>query len=118
MSEQRFDRIEHRLDRLEAGQAELKSDVAGLKTNVAELKTDVAGLKVDVGSLKAGLADLDHREGLRYEQLRDDIRALSLPVPELERRWRADDAVVLDRVGRRLDPLEKAVKEGFGTGNR
>ena len=119
MSEERFDRIDRDL-------AEVKTDVAVLKADVAVLKTDVAELKTDVVELKAGFANLEARVdefqvdikrhmGVLHDQLRDDIKAITLLAPDLERKWKADDAVLHEAINRRLDPLEAAVKTRAST---
>ncbi len=123
--DQRLDRIDGRLDGLEAGQSELKAGQQELKAGYSELKAGQQELKAGYSELKAGQdelkaelvrlrTDLTNQMGTMYERLVDDIRALAIPVPELERRWKADDALVLESVGRRIDPLETAVKRHFG----
>lgn len=103
MSEERFNHIDQSL-------TALRSDVDTLKTDVAELKTGVAGLKVDVDRR---FDDLRGEMLMLHEEVVDRIKAIPDPAERLERAMRAEFALFREEIGRRLDPLEAAVRLHF-----
>jgi phage shock protein A len=103
MSEERFDRIDQEIAGLKTDVAELKTDVAGLKTDVAGLKTDVAGLKTDFGDLR------QHMHVLHEDMMANFAKASERDVVTRSE-FHATLAERDERVNRRLDPLELAVR--------
>lgn len=124
VSEERFDRIELRLDRLEHGQEELRTDVTGLRTDVNCLRGDVDGLRAgvddlrvgqealrtEVGELRAGQQELRHHMGVLHEEVLDRIQALVFDPEPLRREFKAADDALREEIGRRLDPVEAALR--------
>ena len=81
-----LDAIESRLDRLEAGQAELKAGQTELR------------------------AELKHEMHVLHEDVIDRIKALPTDVPsraEMRQAFAEQD----ERIARRLDPLEAALRQ-------
>jgi len=81
-----LDAIENRLDRLEAGQAELKAGQTELR------------------------AELKHEMYVLHEDVIDRIKALPTDVPsraEMRQAFAEQD----ERIARRLDPLEAALRQ-------
>jgi predicted nuclease with TOPRIM domain len=88
-----LDAIESRLDRLEAGQAELKAGQAELKAGQTDLR-----------------AELKHEMHVLHEDVIDRIKALPTDVPsraEMRQAFAEQD----ERIARRLDPLEAALRQ-------
>lgn len=86
----RFDAIDARLDRLETGQAELKAGQAELKAGHAQLK-----------------AELKHEMRVLHE---DAISRIADAMPVYDGPTRAEFLDLKEMIGRRLDPLETAVR--------
>ena len=85
--------IESRLDRLEAGQAELKAGQTELR------------------------AELKHEMHVLHEDVIDRIKALPTDVPsrvEMRQAFAEQD----ERIARRLDPLEAALRQLIREGRR
>ena len=110
MSNERFGRIEGRLDELKTDVAVLKTDVAVLKTDVAVLKTDVASLATKYDRLDNRVEHLHDRMEILHAEVIDNIRAIPDPVPQMRRMLDAAVTDLREEIGRRLDPLEAAVK--------
>jgi len=96
MSEERFDRIDQEI-------AGLKTDVSGLKTDFSELKTDFSELKTDFTDLR------QHMHVLHEDMLANFAKASERDVVT-RGEFHATLAERDERVNRRLDPLELAVR--------
>lgn len=110
MSAGQLEQIQSALVRIESKVDKVETDVAGLKTDVGGLKADVGGLKADVGRLDAGQVELGHQMRLLHEEALDRIAVLGSPSQADTTATKQDLADLEERIGRRLDPLEWAVK--------
>ena len=111
MSEERFDRLDAKFAVLTADVSALTTDVAVLKTDVAGLKTDVAGLKTDVAELRVGQVDLGHQMRLLHEDVIDRIKAIPDSREVIRQEIRNGLAEIREEFNRRLDPLERTVRD-------
>ena len=132
MSEERLAVLETKVDELAAGQVELRTEVAdlrrdanGLRTDVNGLRTDVNGLRADVDGLRtdvdglstnvtglsANFVELKRYMLVLHEETMESIRALAPDFAPIRREFRAADESLREDINRRLDPLERAVRE-------
>jgi hypothetical protein len=103
MSEERFDRIDQALERLEAGQShvELRLDGIDLRLEGVDRRFDAVDRRIE---------DLDQHMRVLHEDALERIASAPDHTPRLEAKL---DQVVVDlkeAMGRRLDPLEAAVR--------
>ena len=104
MSEERLEVLETKVDNLAAGQAELH-------TVVVDLRTDVDGLRTKVTDLNANFVDLKRYMLVLHEETMESIRALAPDFAPIRREFRAADEVLREDINRRLDPLERVIRE-------
>ena len=98
---------------LKTGQAELRADVAELKTGQAELRSDVTELKTSVGRLESGQDELRRHMHVLHEDVVDRIKAIPTNGPTRAEMTRGFEEL-REVIGRRLDPLEAAVRRLSG----
>jgi len=129
MSDERFDRIEVRLDRLEQGQEAVRSEIGelragqeGLRDGYEQLRAEMRDgheqLRVEMregqqqlrAELKSDHEELRRHMGVLHEEVMDRIQALTFNPEPLRREFRAADDAVREDIGRRLDPIEAALR--------
>ena len=93
MFEERFNGIEQRLDRLDGRIDKLDGRVDTLDGRVDELGRQMRGL---------------------HEDVIETIKAIPDPTPRLEQVLKRETGQLREEIGRRLDPLEAAVRRHFG----
>lgn len=117
MSEERWDRIESKIDTLTTDVGVLKADVGVLKTDVGVLKADVG--RLDVGfaelqdnqvSLHVQLARLDQKVHVLHEANLDQFKLLAEGQVSIRQEIARGFSELREEMGRRLDPLEAAVR--------
>ncbi len=95
--DQRFDRVDQRLDGLDRRMDGLDRRMDRLETGQNDLRNDLNG----------GLEDL----GRQMRVLHEDAIARIAATPEYTGPTKAEFAELRDMIGRRLDPLEAAVRD-------
>lgn len=134
MSDDRLAAIEQKIDRLVSGQEELRSGLEDLRSSREELRSGQRDLQVSVEELRSGqrelqtgleevragqmvvrsdletrIDNLDRRMHVLHEDVIGRIAALPTDVPTRAEMHRAL-ADLNESIGRRLDPLEEAVR--------
>lgn len=104
MSEERFDRIEQRLDRLESGQTETNRRLDGVEERLT-------GVEDRLGGVEGRLGELDRHMHLLHEQAMANLAAVADSVITMKREVAQGFANLQEVIGRRLDPLEVAVRQ-------
>ena len=105
MSEERFDRIEQRLEQFDARFDQVNVRLDRLEAGQTELAAGQA-------ELKAGQTELKHEMHVLHEDVIDRIKAVRPDGPswaDMRQAFAQQD----ERLARRLDPLEAAVRQLF-----
>ena len=132
MSEEQFARIEAKLDTLVASHHELRAEVADLhdgqatlRTGQEELRGEVVGLRAGQDELRAGQEELragqivlhnrfdrlERKTEMEFEQLHDKVDLIAEGHGALEIKMDKGFAELREEIGRRLDPLERVVRD-------
>jgi chromosome segregation ATPase len=132
MSDEQLARMEAALQTLVSGQADLRRDVVELRTGYGEFRLDIAELRTgqdelrrdvvglqdelrkDVGSLRDGQARIETRLDkveVNLEEVRDDVKQIAEGHGALLVQIQKQGTEILEETGRRLDPLEAAVRK-------
>ena len=103
MSEERWDRIESKIDAL-------TTDVGALKTDVGRLNAGFVEMQDNQVSLHVQLARLDQEMHVLHEATLDQFKLLAEGHEGIRQEMARGFAELREEVGRRLDPLEAAVR--------
>jgi exonuclease VII small subunit len=106
---ERLDHIEGRLDRVEAGQTRLESGQAQLESGQAKLESGQAKLESGQAKLESGQDELRRHMYVLHEDVIDRIKAIPTDGPTKAEMKQGFDEL-REVIGRRLDPLEAAVR--------
>ena len=101
MSEERFDRIDQKLTALESRFGDVDRRIDGLDRR----------LESGLGDVNRRIDDLDHQMHVLHEDVIGRIAAIPDNTARLEARMDRGFADLKETIGRRLDPLEAAVRQ-------
>lgn len=108
-----LDRIEQRLDSLETGQTALQSGQAALQVGQSALEARQAAVESGLARLESRQDEHHRHMRVLHEDLVDRIKAIQTDGPTRAEMQRGFDEL-RESVGRRLDPLEAAVRRLTG----
>ena len=93
--------------------SELRGDVTQLRGDVTELRGDVTGLKTGHAELRRDFVALREHMGVLHEDVIANIKAIPDQTAQLQRMLRESVGELREEIGRRLDPLEEALRRHF-----
>ena len=125
MSEEQLARIEAKLDKVVSGQDQLRGDVAELRGDITELRGDVTELHGGQDRLREGQDELragqillhnrferfERTTDIAFEQLHEKVDLIAEGHRALEIKMDKGFAELREDIGRRLDPLERVVRD-------
>jgi uncharacterized coiled-coil DUF342 family protein len=97
-------------DRLSAKQDSLSAKQDNLSAKQDSLLEGHQALRADFADLRSDVQELRRHMGVLHEDIIDRIKALALPVEDIQRQIRAGDAAVRADLGARLDVVEAALR--------
>ena len=90
--------------------AKVEQNLAKVEQRLANVEQNLDGMQVDITDLKHGQDDLKRHMGVLHEEVLDRIKTLAFDPGPLRRDIRTDLAELEERINRRLDPIEAAVR--------